>query len=307
MECLPVAKIPDGPGWTYEIKLDGYRLEVVRSGGEITLFSRRRNVLNKKFHYIAEALKGLPNGTVIDGELVALGADGHPDFNLLQNFRSAESHIVYYAFDILVHKNRDLTQLPLSERRKVLANVIEPREHVELSAVSDKSAAEMLKFVKKTGLEGVVAKRVHSVYQPGMRSGLWSKYRINLGQEFVIGGYIPSNLGLDSLVVGFHRGKDLIYAARVRAGFVPATRREVFEKLKHLKTAKCPFVNLPELAEGRWGQGLTAEKMKECVWLKPDAVARVEFLEWTGADHLRHTKFAVLRDDKDPGKIVRET
>jgi ATP-dependent DNA ligase len=103
----------------------------------------------------------------IDGELVALGANGHPDFNLLQNFRSAESHIVYYAFDILVHKNRDLTQLPLSERRKILAKVIEPCEHVELSVVSDQSAAEMLKFVKKTGLEEIVAKRRDSVYQPG--------------------------------------------------------------------------------------------------------------------------------------------
>jgi bifunctional non-homologous end joining protein LigD len=267
MECLPVPKIPDGPEWTYEIKLDGYRLEVVRAGGETTLYSRRQNVLNKKFHYIAKALDYLPTGTVLDGELVAMGSDGRPNFNLLQNFRSAESHIVYYAFDVLVHKNRDLTQLPLAERRRILQALVKKSDHVDLSAVSDKSAKEMLAFVKKQGLEGVVAKRADSVYQPGMRSGLWSKYRINLGQEFVIGGYIPSNLGLDSLVIGFYRGKDLIYAARVRAGFVPATRREVFNKIKHLKTAKCPFVNLPETAAGRWGQGLTAEKMKECVWL----------------------------------------
>jgi ATP-dependent DNA ligase len=253
---VPTGVENTGPGWTYEIKLDGYRLEVVRSGGETTLFSRRKNVLNRKFPYIAEALNGLPNGTVIDGELVALGADGHPDVNLLQNFRSAESHIVYYAFDILVHKNRDLMQLPLSERRKILGDVIEPHEHVELSVVSDKSAEEMLKFVKKMGLEGVIAKREDSVYQPGMRSGLWSKCRINLGQEFVIGGYIPSNLGVDSLVVGFYRGKDLIYSARVRAGLVPATRRQVFERLKHLKTGRCPFVNLPEPTEGTLGAGL---------------------------------------------------
>jgi ATP-dependent DNA ligase len=121
------------------------------------------------------------------------------------------------------------------------------------------------------------------------------------------GGYIPSNLGVDSLVVGFYRGKDLIYASRVRAGFVPASRREVFEKIKHLKTPKCPFANLPEPAAGRWGQGLTAEKMKECVWLKPETVARIDFLEWTGADHLRNTMFIALRDDKDPIRIVKET
>ena len=307
MDCLPVSKLPEGPKWTYEIKLDGYRLEVVRHGREITLYSRRQNVFNQKFHYIATALKGLPGDTVIDGELVALGPDGRPDFNLLQNFRSAESRILYYAFDILIHQGQRLTELPLSEHRAILSTVIEPSEHVALSQVSDRSAAEMLKFVKDHGLEGIVAKRADSVYQPGQRTGLWSKYRINLGQEFVIGGYVPSHLGVDSLVVGFYRGKDLIYAARVRAGLVPATRREVFERIKHLKTAKCPFANLPELTAGRWGQGLTAEKMEECIWLRPEAVAQIQFLEWTGADHLRHTKFIALRDDKDPLKVVRET
>jgi DNA ligase D-like protein (predicted ligase) len=307
MDCLAVSKLPDRPEWTYEIKLDGYRLEVVRTSRMTTLYSRRENVLNQRFPYIATAFEDLPKETVIDGELVALGPDGRPDFNLLQNFRSAESRIVYYAFDILVHEGRRLTGLPLLERRDILRSVVEPGEHVALSQVSDRPAAEMLRFVKSHGLEGAVAKRSDSVYQPGQRTGLWSKYRVDLRQEFVVGGYIPSNLGVDSLVVGFYRGKDLIYAARVRAGLVPATRRDVFERLKHLKTAKCPFVNLPEPAPGRWGQGLTAEKMNECVWVRPEVVAEIQFLEWTGADHLRHTKFAGLRDDKDPSKVVRET
>jgi DNA ligase D-like protein (predicted ligase) len=293
--------------WTYEIKLDGYRLEVVRRGRETALYSRRQNVLSQKFPQIAAALKDLPADTVIDGEVVAIGADGRPDFNLLQNFRSSESHIHYYAFDILIHQGRRITELPLSERRKILSTVVEPGEHVALSQVSDRSAAEMLQFIKSYGLEGAVAKRSDSVYQPGQRTGLWSKYRANLDQEFVIGGYVPSNLGVDSLVVGFYRGKDLIYAARVRAGLVPATRREVFERLRHLATSKCPFTNLPEPAAGRWGQGLTADKMTECVWVRPELVARIQFLEWTGADHLRHTEFIALRDDKDPSKVVRET
>jgi DNA ligase D-like protein (predicted ligase) len=307
MDCLPVSTLPEGPKWTYEIKLDGYRLEVVRSGGKTTLYSRRQNVFNAKFPHIAAALNSLPDDTVIDGEVVGIGPDGRPDFNLLQNFRSTESRIHYYAFDILVHKNCDLTKLPLSERRAILRTVIEPGEHVALSQVSDRPAAEMLKFAKDHGLEGVVAKWGSSVYQPGQRTGLWSKYRINLGQEFVVGGYVPSHLGVDSLVVGFYRGKDLIYAARVRAGLIPATRREVFERIKHLKSAKCPFANLPEPTAGRWGQGLTAEKIKECVWVRPETVARIDFLEWTGADHLRHTKFVALRDDKDPSTVIRET
>jgi ATP-dependent DNA ligase len=165
----------------------------------------------------------------------------------------------------------------------------------------------MLKFVHAHGLEGIIAKRSDSIYQPGLRTGFWAKHRVNLGQEFVIGGYVPGTHGFDSLVIGFYRGSDFYYAARVRAGFVPATRRQVFEQIKHLKTETCPFVNLPEKQAGRWGQGLTAEKMNECVWLLPEAVANFEFLEWTGADHLRHTKFVGMRDDKDPRKVVRET
>src|ERR1700760_2320145 len=104
MDCLPVPELPQGSEWTYEIKLDGYRLEAVKSRGEVTLYSRRQNVLNKRFPYIADALDSLPANTVVDGELVALGSDGRPDFNLLQNFKSAESRIVYYVFDVLMHR-----------------------------------------------------------------------------------------------------------------------------------------------------------------------------------------------------------
>jgi ATP-dependent DNA ligase len=86
MECLPVAKVPDGPDWTYEIKLDGYRMEAVRNSRSTTLYSRRKNVLNGRFDHIASALDYLPDGTVLDGEVVAIGADGRPSFNLLQNF-----------------------------------------------------------------------------------------------------------------------------------------------------------------------------------------------------------------------------
>lgn len=308
MDCLPVTSLPEGSLWSYELKLDGYRMEGVRTGAKaVTLYSRRENILNSKFPYIASALMGLPEETVIDGELVALGPDGKPDFNLLQNFRSAEKRIIYYAFDILVHKGRDLKMRPLAERRDILYSVVEPTDHIAISEVSNQTASQMLGFVRSHGLEGVIAKRLDSVYLPGLRTGLWVKLRVNLGQEFVIGGYVPGTHGFDSLVIGFYRGGDLYYAGRVRAGFVPATRRHVFEQIKHLKTERCPFVNLPEKQAGRWGQGLTAAKMKECVWLRPEAVANFEFREWTGADHLRHAAFAGMRDDKDAHKVVRET
>jgi bifunctional non-homologous end joining protein LigD len=112
--------------------------------------------------------------------------------------------------------------------------------------------------------------------------------------------------GLDSIVLGYYRGKELVYVARVRNGFVPASRRQLFEKLKPLVIPECPFVNLPEKKQSRWGQGLTADDMKKGVWVRPKLVAQIEFLEWTESDHLRHSKFAGLREDKDPSSVVKE-
>jgi len=307
MECLPVATLPEGWEWSYEIKLDGFRLEAVKKNGKTALYSRRGNLLNRKFPYIAEALTPLPDSTILDGEVVALDAQGRSDFGLLQNFRSAESKINYYAFDILALKGKDVSMLPLSERRGILDKVLTRNDHISTSPAEKGSSKKILIFVKQHGLEGVVAKRLDGVYEPGKRSGSWCKYRINLGQEFVVGGYTPGENGFDALIIGFYRGKELFFAARVRAGFVPATRRQVFEQIKDLIADKCPFVDLPEQSEGRWGQGLTAEKMKSCVWLNPKVVVRIDFAEWTGADKLRHTKFVGLREDKDPKKVVRES
>src|SRR5579863_145218 len=108
MECLPVAKLPEGSGWTWEIKLDGWRMEVVKSAGNVTLFSRRAKKLNSQFGPIAQALEYLPDETVIDGEVVAVDEMGRPDFNLLQNFRSTGANVIYFAFDIMMLKGKDL-------------------------------------------------------------------------------------------------------------------------------------------------------------------------------------------------------
>src|SRR5713101_9580022 len=104
----------------------------------------------------------------------------------------------------------------------------------------------MLAAVRQQHLEGVIAKRKDSLYESGKRTGSWIKYRVNRGQEFVIGGYIPGPHGLDSLIVGYYQNKDLMYVARVRNGFVPASRRQVFERIRHLTSLVMPFVNLPD-------------------------------------------------------------
>jgi DNA ligase D-like protein (predicted ligase) len=307
MDCLPVPKLPEGSQWLWEIKLDGYRAVAVKSDGAVTLYSRNKKILNKRFPYIVEPLRGLPDGTVIDGEIVALDDDGRPVFNLLQNFTSEAGRIRYFVFDLLCYNNRDITSLPLRKRRDMLRSLIKlDGGRVKISEFAEASAEQMLSAVREQRLEGIVGKQKDSVYEPGKRSGAWIKHRVNLGQEFVIGGFTPGPHGLDAIIVGYYGDNKLIYVARTRNGFVPASRRRAFEKLRPLVTPKCPFVNLPETRKARWGEALTAEKMKKCVWVRPEIVAQIEFLEWTDADHLRHSKFAGLRDDKDARSVVKE-
>ena len=307
MECLAASKLPEGSNFVWEVKLDGYRALAVKSGTGVTLFSRRRKSLNRQFPYIVEALADLPAGTVVDGEVVAMDESGRPDFNLLQNFRAEASRIRYYIFDLLCWADRDLTQVPMVERRALLKSVVViPDKRIRISDYFEAAPKDLLSAVREQRLEGIVGKRKDSVYQPGKRSGAWIKYRVNRGQEFVIGGYFPGPHGFDSLIVGYYEGDKLMYVARTRNGFVPASRRQVFSRLKHLVIPDCPFVNLPETRKSRFGEELNAEKMKKAVWLRPEAVAQIEFLEWTEADRLRHSKFGGLREDKNPRDVFKE-
>src|ERR1700730_18072861 len=307
MECLAASKLPEGSNFVWEVKLDGYRVVAVKSASGVTLFSRRRKSLNRQFPYIVDALAGLPEGTVVDGELVAIDDRGRPEFNLLQNFRAESSRIHYYIFDLLCLKGRDFTPLPLVERRALLKSLVAVKDkRIRTCDYVEAAPNDMLAAVREQRLEGIVGKQKNSHYQPGKRSGAWIKYRVNRGQEFVIGGYFPGPHGFDSLIVGYYDGDNLVYVARTRNGVVPASRRQVFSKLKHLVTLTCPFVNLPETRRSRFGEELNAEKMRKAVWLRPEAVAQIEFLEWTEGDRLRHSKFAGLREDKNPRSIIKE-
>jgi ATP-dependent DNA ligase len=160
--------------------------------------------------------------------------------------------------------------------------------------------------VKAHGLEGLVAKRRDSRYEPGQRGGSWLKMRLNRGQEFVIAGYTPGPRTFDAIIFGYYDGDKLIYVARTRNGFTPASREQLSKRFQGLDVASCPFANLPEAHSGRWGQGLTAEKMTECRWLRPLLVAQFEFVEFTPDNHLRHSRFVGLREDKNPRDVRRE-
>jgi bifunctional non-homologous end joining protein LigD len=301
MECLAVPKIPEGSQWVYEIKFDGYRAIAVKSH-KLTLFSRTGKLFHQ-FPLIKDDL-ALPDNTVIDGEIVALDESGRPSFNLLQNARSKADAMHFYVFDILVYKGRDLTHLTLVERRAVLRSLKFDSPRVHILDYIEGSSEDVLHAIREQKLEGIIAKRKDRAYEIGKRSGAWVKHRLNRGQELVIGGFVPGTHGLDSIIVGYYRESDLIYVARVRNGFVPRTRRLLFDALQSLIVTACPFANLPETGRSRFGDPLTAEKMKKCVWVQPEVVAQIEFLEWTGSDHLRHSKFAGLRNDKDARDVV---
>jgi len=306
MECLSAKKLPRGEQWTYEIKLDGFRVEAVRTDDRVILFSKQGKLLTSQFMQIALELQILPPETVLDGELVALDRNGVPRFNLLQNYRSGSAHLMYFAFDILLYAGKDVTKLPLSERRDILRRIVKRGNHVDLAVWSD-DLESLERFAREHHLEGIVAKRANSQYESGRRTGCWVKLRYNCRQEFVVDGYTPSYLGLDALLVGFYRGKDLRFAGAVRGGFNPSLRREVHDNIEHLEIATCPFVNLPDRHPGSFGHGITTEKMSACTWLKPTAVAGIEFAEWTADERLRHPAFVGLRSDKRATKVVRET
>ena len=143
----------------------------------------------------------------------------------------------------------------------------------------------------------MIAKRRDSIYEPGERSGSWVKLKLDLQQEFVIGGFRPDGPKVDALVVGYYEGKGLRFAAKVRAGFVPRSRRDLFARLERLRSERCPFVDLPT-GKSRWGGGITAEDMREMRWVKPRLVAQIRFVEWTADGRLRHAVYLGLRDDK---------
>src|SRR6266850_8017133 len=237
-----------------------------------------------------------------------LDEEGRPSFNLLQNYGSAKTQLVYYVFDVLILAGRDVMREPLDARRALLEKHVLPKLDEPIRYMQQLSASlpHLIQAVKAQGLEGLVAKRRSSRYESGQRSDAWQKMRVNRGQEFVIGGYTVGGSTFDALVFGYYEEGKLLYAARTRNGFTPSSRAGLFRKLKALEIKECPFSNLPEAKSGRWGAGLTAAKMADCRWIKPTLVGQFEFLEWTADNHLRHTKFIGLRANKKAKDMRRK-
>jgi len=184
--------LPEGKEWLYEVKFDGYRCLAGRYSSGVTLWSLRENLFTTQFPHIARACERLPSDTLIDGEIVALDTSGRISFNLLQHHRSEAQALLFYAFDVLIYRGLSLVELPLSTRREVLSEIFKERSSsatpLALSESLDATPAQLVRVAKEFGFEGIVAKRKDSFYESGKRTGAWIKYKVNRGQELVIGG-----------------------------------------------------------------------------------------------------------------------
>ena len=310
MAAQPVKALPEGKAWLYEPKLDGYRGLLLKEGRQIRILSRNEKDLTPMYPGIAAAgLRLSVQQAVIDGEIVALAEDGRPSFQALQHRSSHPRHlIVFYAFDLLHLDGRDLMGAPLLERRAQLPKVIGHDPTIRLSRDLPGSTGEIVRALRAAGIEGVVAKRKDSTYQPGERSTAGVKLKLERQQEFVIGGYRPEGTGgFDALLVGYYDEMTLQFAGKVRAGFTPHIRRDMAGRLKPLAIGECPFANLPDASSGRWGGGITADQMHAMRWTRPELVAQVRFTEWTADSRLRHAAFLGLRVDKAAREVRRES
>jgi len=305
MMALPRSALPHGPGWTYEVKWDGYRTIAVKDGPRVRLFSRNLKDVTAQYPSIAAAVARVHAPQVmLDGELVALDEHGRPSFQALHH--QSHSALAYYVFDVLQLNARSLVDAPLEQRRQRLPAIVAGTS-VLLSEPLPGTPDEIARAVRGLGLEGIVAKRAGSRYEPGRRSGAWIKVRFNLRQEFVVGGYKPAGDAFDSLLTGYYDGRSLLYAGKVRAGLTPQKRAMLFDRMHPLASPRCPFANLPNARSSHWGEGITAEEMEKLCWVKPSLVIEVAFVEWTRDSSLRHASFVGIREDKNARDVKRET
>lgn len=291
--------------WIFERKLDGERCLIFKNGKEVRIMSRNKKKLNKTYPEIVEALEvQKAKKFVADGEMVAF--DGAvTSFSKLQQrmqlkdpsaIKEKGIKVFYYVFDLLHLNDQDLTQLPLTERKKILKTLLDFEDPLRFTIHRNEKGEKFHEEACKKSWEGIIAKKANSSYVHG-RSRNWLKFKCMNRQEFVIAGYTDpqgSRIGFGSLLIGFYKGNELQYAGKVGTGYNDELLKDLHERMQKIETGKPAFERNKDLPS------------KNVHWLQPKMVGEIGFTEWTSSNKLRHPRFIGLRRDKNAGEVVKE-
>ncbi len=299
----------DDSDWEYEIKWDGYRALAFRKGKTTTIKSRNDKVFDEKFYPVFDAVKAWDIEAVVDGEIVAVNEKGIARFGQLQNWRSeADGPLLYYVFDVLWLNGKQTTNLPLSDRMALLQAIIPPGEGIIRQGLSVTGrGTDLFKAARDTGLEGIIAKRLDSPYEPGIRTHDWLKIKVQKRQEVVIGGYTRNQDSpklFSSLLLGVYDKGKLLYAGKVGTGFNQRQQEEMLQLFKPLVRKTSPFKTIPDYNKPSRFRPNPPDA--EVTWLRPQLVCEITFAEITGDGVFRHPAFVALREDKQATDVVRE-
>jgi bifunctional non-homologous end joining protein LigD len=302
MLATPESAVPRGAGWLFEVKWDGYRALAYVRGGEAKLVSRNGNDLTGRFPQVAkEVAKALktPNA-VLDGEVCALDEDGRPSFSAMQQDRPG-TPLRYEAFDLLEVEGEPLVDQSLTARRARLEKLLDRRNRVVRLSDAFDDGESLLEAAKEQRLEGIVAKKADSPYRQARRTRDWLKIKTHGRQEFVITGYTKGqgrrSGRFGALVLGTWQGRELAYAGNVGTGFTDSAIDDLLAKLRPLEQKESPFADVPKMPKVR---------KADVVWVRPELVCEVEFVEWTHDKRLRAPSFQGLREDKPAREVHRE-
>jgi bifunctional non-homologous end joining protein LigD len=303
MKAKLTARPFSDPNWVFERKLDGVRASVVRKPKGATLTSRTGRKMTG-YPELIEALEAeSAQDFVADGEIVAFEGS-RTSFEKLQGrlgqqdprlARLTGIEVFIYVFDLLELDGRDLTGLPLRERKALLKANLEFHGPVRFTPHRNEKGEKFFLEACRSGWEGLIAKRADSTYQHS-RSNDWLKLKCAFEQELVIGGFTPpkgSRERFGALLVGYNEGGELRYAGKVGTGFDHHTLEDLGDKMEALRQSQTPFTA---------GSGLP----RDAVWIRPELVGEFGFSEWTRDGKLRHPRYLGLRDDKRAGEVVRE-
>lgn len=302
----------DGAVWAYELKWDGQRAIAAVGSGRVRLWSRAGRDITRSYPELQQMAGAVPGSrALLDGEVVALGADGWPSFEALQQRMhvtaqarvarlAAEVPVTFLAFDVLWLDGRPLAGEPYSRRRELLEALGLNGAHWQTPpAFTDVTGEEVQAVSRQHGLEGVMAKRLASGYEPGRRSQNWIKVKNVRRQEVVVGGWNPGEGGraghIGSLIVGVNGPAGLEFTGHAGTGFTQQTLAMLERELAPLRRATSPFVT-----------PLPREVSRSAVWVEPRLVVDVEFSAWTSSGFMRAASYKGLRTDKDPAEVVRE-